>query len=121
MAQDEARDLRHNHIGPEHLLRGLLREGTGVAAQVLADFGVTREKAERTEWTGPGKIPFTREAKQSLEQALRESLKLGHDFVGTEHILLGVAPHVGLDADAVREAVIAKLGGPAVFGSPKSK
>jgi len=130
LAQEEARRLRHNYIGTEHLLLGLVREGDGVAAIALASLDISLETVrERVEQTiGPSRspllqhIPFTPRAKEVLELALREALELGHDHIGTEHILLGlvregegVASQVlvalGADLDRVREAVIGMLRG----------
>jgi ATP-dependent Clp protease ATP-binding subunit ClpC len=99
LAQDEARALRHNYIGTEHLLLGLLREEIGLAAQVLAVFDVTieevRARVARLVGMGDdvaaGQIPFTPPAKQVLELALREALAIGHNSIGTEHLLLGLA------------------------------
>jgi ATP-dependent Clp protease ATP-binding subunit ClpC len=99
MAQEEARALRHNYIGTEHLLLGLLREDSGVAAQVLESLGVTVEevRAQVAEIVGEGdevttgQIPFTPRAKKVLELSLREALSLGHNYIGTEHLLLGLA------------------------------
>jgi ATP-dependent Clp protease ATP-binding subunit ClpC len=97
LAQDEARQLHHNYIGTEHLLLGLLGE-EGIAAEALGRFGVslagTREDVKATIGLGKapvsGHIPFTPRAKKTLELALREALQLHHNFIGTEHILLGV-------------------------------
>jgi ATP-dependent Clp protease ATP-binding subunit ClpA len=98
LAQDEARRLQHNYIGTEHILLGLLGEPTGVAFRVLDGHGMTLEGV-RQEVTGvvglgkeePGKhIPFTPRAKKTLELSLREAVALRHDFIGTEHILLGL-------------------------------
>jgi ATP-dependent Clp protease ATP-binding subunit ClpC len=135
LAQDEARALGHNHIGTEHLLLGLIREEQGLAVRVLSDLGVTlnemRVEVERITGRGEavetGQIPFTPRAKKVLELSLRESLSLGHNYIGTEHLLLGlvrdregVAAQIlaarGLDADRVRDAVIERLGGPAAVG-----
>jgi hypothetical protein len=98
LAQEEARLLAHNYIGTEHVLLGLLREGTSVGARALTSFDVTLEAArnEVASRTGSGgqppfgHIPFTPRAKQVLEYALREALALGHNYIGTEHILLGL-------------------------------
>lgn len=129
LAQEEARSLRHNYIGTEHLLLGLLREGEGVAAQVLASLGVAldgaREQVEGIvgygeEETG-GQAPFTPRSKKVLELALRESMQLGHNYIGTEHLLLGltresegVAAHVlgnlDVDPDRVWREVVRMLG-----------
>ena len=98
LAQEEARTLQHNYIGTEHLLLGLIREGEGVAAKALAAKGVTLEDTRKQveEMIGKGNaapnghIPFTPHAKQVLELSLREALQLGHSYIGTEHILLGL-------------------------------
>ena len=98
LAQEEARALQHNYIGTEHLLLGLIREGEGVAAKALASKGVeldaTRKQVEEMIGKGNaapnGHIPFTPHAKQVLELSLREALQLGHSYIGTEHILLGL-------------------------------
>ena len=125
-AQDEARALGHDCIGTEHLLLGLLREEEGSAARVLASLGVdtdtVRELVGRGDAVATGMIPFTPPAKKSLELALRESLELGHTYVGTEHLLLAlmhedesVAARIlldlGLDAERVRAATIDDLSG----------
>ena len=123
-AQDEARTLRHNYIGTEHLLLGLLREEDGVAARVLdgLDVDLDRARSEVAQIIGEGdmvregEIPFTPRAKKVLELALREALSLGHNYIGTEHFLLAVAREndgvaaqvllsLGVDAEAVRDAV----------------
>jgi ATP-dependent Clp protease ATP-binding subunit ClpC len=125
LAQDEARALKHNYIGTEHLLLGLLREDEGLAARVLESLDITveevRAQVERVVGRGDepltGQIPFTPRAKKVLELALREALVLGHNYIGTEHILLGiirenegVAARILLDFNAdpekVRDAVI---------------
>ena len=133
LAQEEARGLRHNYIGTEHLLLGLLREEEGLAANALErlDVGVERARAQVIRIVGPGQevtsgqIPFTPRAKRVLELALRESKSLGHDYIGTEHILLGLANEnegvaarillVDFDAgpEAIRREVMALLSGPA--------
>jgi ATP-dependent Clp protease ATP-binding subunit ClpC len=97
-AQGEART--HERIGTEHILLGLLREQEGLAARVLASFGVTSEqaRAEVLQTLGPGEepigglrqIPFSPEAKMVLQHSLREALSLGHNYIGTEHLLLGL-------------------------------
>jgi ATP-dependent Clp protease ATP-binding subunit ClpC len=97
LAQEEARGLNHNYIGTEHLLLGLLDPG-GIAAQALVRFGMTaagtREEVKARVGVGSqppkGRIPFTPRAKKVLELALREALKLSHNYIGTEHILLGL-------------------------------
>jgi ATP-dependent Clp protease ATP-binding subunit ClpA len=98
LAQEEARRLQHNYIGTEHLLLGLLAEPGGVAATALAPFGMTAEvvREDVLRIIGPGKkepsghIPFTPRAKKCLELSLREALQLGHNYIGTEHLLLGL-------------------------------
>ena len=98
LAQEEARRLQHNYIGTEHILLGLLGEPTGVAFRVLDDHGMTLEgvRQEVTDVVGLGKeepgkhIPFTPRAKKTLELSLRDAVALRHDFIGTEHILLGL-------------------------------
>jgi ATP-dependent Clp protease ATP-binding subunit ClpC len=121
LAQDEARALKHNYIGTEHLLLGLLREEEGLAARVLESFDITveevREQVKRLvgqgdEEIGTGQIPFTPRAKKVLELALSEALSLGHNYIGTEHVLLGVvrenqgvAARILLDFDADAETI----------------
>jgi ATP-dependent Clp protease ATP-binding subunit ClpA len=120
-AQEDARSLGHNYIGTEHLLLGLLRVEEGVAARVLTSLGVThdgiRDQVARIVGTGDsdrgeGQIPFTPRAKRVLELALREALSIGHDYIGTEHILLGlarendgVAARILLDFDVSAERI----------------
>ena len=106
LAQDEARALRHDHIGTEHLLLGLMREEPGVAARVLHEAGVhvdtvraeVRKVAAGNDAPSPGPIPFSPGAKAALEAGLHEALDVGHSFIGTEHILLGILrnpePHI---------------------------
>jgi len=125
LAQDEARALKHNYIGTEHLLLGLLGVAEGLAARVLASLNITAAevRAEVVQIVGAGdevaegKIPFTPRTKRVLELALREALSLGHNYVGTEHLLLGLvrenegfAARIlnGFDADAekVRDGII---------------
>src|SRR6266511_504052 len=131
LAQDEARALKHNYIGTEHLLLGLLREEEGLAARVLESLDITVEevRAQVARIVGQGdevttgQIPFTPRAKKVLELALREALSLGHNYIGTEHILLGlvrenegVAARILLDfdadADKIRNEIIRMLSGP---------
>ena len=98
LAQEEARRLQHNYIGTEHVLLGLLGESDGLAFRVLQGYGIslegTREEVKAVVGTGratiSGHIPFTPRAKKTLELALREALQLHHNYIGTEHILLGV-------------------------------
>jgi ATP-dependent Clp protease ATP-binding subunit ClpC len=97
-AQEEARTFNHNYIGTEHLLLGLIREGEGVASKALTAVGIelemVREELDRRVGRGAsqpkGHIPFTPRAKKVLEFSLREALKLGHNYIGTEHVLLGL-------------------------------
>jgi ATP-dependent Clp protease ATP-binding subunit ClpC len=130
LAQAEALALKHNYIGTEHILLGLLREEEGLGARVLESFDITltdaRAQVERIVGQGDevtaGQIPFTPRAKKVLELALRESLSLGHNYVGTEHILLGivrenegVAARILLDyadAEEIRTEIIRMLSGP---------
>jgi ATP-dependent Clp protease ATP-binding subunit ClpA len=110
LAQEEARRMQHNYIGTEHILLGLFGEPDGVAARVLTGFGMSLEAArqEVLAMIGPGKtaptghIPFTPRAKKVLELALREALALHHNYIGTEHILLGVIR----EADGVGAQII---------------
>src|SRR5918996_1932747 len=102
LAQEEARMLNHNYIGTEHILLGLLHEGHGVAANALESLGVpldgVRKEVEeiigRGETAASGHIPFTPRAKKVLELSLREALELGHNYIATEHILLGLVREV---------------------------
>src|SRR5215211_1489235 len=131
LAQEEARTLKHNYIGTEHILLGLLREEEGLAARVLESLDITVERVRSQvvrivgsgEEVTSGQIPFTPRAKKVLELALREALSLGHNYIGTEHILLGlvrenegVAARILLDFDAdsdkIRNEVIRMLSGP---------
>jgi len=98
LAQEEARLLNHNYIGTEHILLGLLGEPESIGGKVLGDFGLTREgeredverRVGRGKSSQAGHIPFTPRAKKTLELSLREALTLGHNYIGTEHILLGL-------------------------------
>ncbi|MGB0873528.1 MAG: Clp protease N-terminal domain-containing protein, partial [Solirubrobacterales bacterium] len=131
LAQEEARTLKHNYIGTEHILLGLLREEEGLAARVLESLDITVERVRAQvvrivgsgEEVTSGQIPFTPRAKKVLELALREALSLGHNYIGTEHILLGlvrenegVAARILLDFDAdsekIRNEVVRMLSGP---------
>jgi hypothetical protein len=103
LASDDARELGHGYIGPEHILLGLAHEGHGVGAMVLTSLAITEEgirrqieeAAGRGEHAPAGHIPFTSCAKSALERAVRESLLLGHDYIATEHLLLGIAGDSG--------------------------
>ena len=114
LAQTEARRLDHNYIGTEHILLGLIREGEGVAAEALKSLRISldpvRQQVEeiigRGQETLQGHIPFTPRAKKVLELSLRESLQLGHNYIGTEHILLGLIR----EGDGVAAQVLVRLG-----------
>ena len=142
LAQEEARMLNHNYIGTEHILLGLIHEGEGVAAKALESLGISldavRQQVEEIIGQGQqapsGHIPFTPRAKKVLELSLREALQLGHNYIGTEHILLGliregdgvaaqVLVKLGADLNRVRQQVIQLLHGyqgkePASAGTP---
>ena len=123
-AQEEAGQLGHGHIGTEHFLLGLLAEADGVAARALESLGVglqpARDQLEAESGRGPAErahLPFTPEAKRTLEFSLREALQLGHDYIGTEHILLALVrdsatggarmlTELGATPDAVRQRVL---------------
>ena len=130
LAQEEARLLNHNYIGTEHILLGLIHEGEGVAAKALESLGISleavRQQVEEIIGQGgsspSGHIPFTPRAKKVLELSLREALQLGHNYIGTEHILLGliregegvaaqVLVKLGADLSRVRQQVIQLLSG----------
>jgi ATP-dependent Clp protease ATP-binding subunit ClpC len=141
LAQEEARMLNHNYIGTEHILLGLIHEGQGVAARALEALGISLEQVRKDveELIGeggsdsPSHIPFTPRAKKVLELALREALQLGHNYIGTEHILLGlvregegvgaqVLRHRGASLDAIRVEVSSLLTGyqeEAATGTPE--
>ena len=114
LAQEEARMLNHSSIGTEHILLGLIREGEGVAAKALESLGIIQEAVRRQveeiigqgQQAPPGHIPFTPRAKKVLELSLREALQLGHNYIGTEHILLGLIR----EGDGVAAQVLVKLG-----------
>jgi ATP-dependent Clp protease ATP-binding subunit ClpC len=129
LAQEEARMLSHDYIGTEHILLGLIHEGEGVAATALESLGISletvRQQVEEIIGRGreapSGHIPFTPRAKKVLELSLREALQLGHNYIGTEHILLGliregngvaaqVLVKLGADLSTVRQQVISLLG-----------
>ena len=130
LAQDEARALKHNYIGTEHILLGLLREEEGLAARVLESLDITVEevRAQVARIVGQGdevttgQIPFTPRAKKVLDLALREALSLGHNHIGPEHILLGLVREndgvgarilldLGAGAEKVRGEIIRMLSG----------
>jgi len=130
LAQEEARMLNHNYIGTEHILLGLIHEGEGVAAKALESLNISleavRQQVEEIIGQGQaaptGHIPFTPRAKKVLELSLREALQLGHNYIGTEHILLGliregegvaaqVLQKLGADLNRVRQTVIQILSG----------
>jgi prophage maintenance system killer protein len=136
-SQEEARSLRHGYIGTEHLLLGLLRQDSGVAAQALRAAGASPEAARqevldiigRGRQVPHGHIPFTPRAKKVLQLSLREARQLGHLYIGTEHLLLGllcegqgvacqVLTRLGADADTIREHVAELSGQPEVPGGP---
>jgi ATP-dependent Clp protease ATP-binding subunit ClpC len=145
LAQEEARMLNHNYIGTEHILLGLIHEGEGVAAKALESLGISldavREQVQEIIGQGQqapsGHIPFTPRAKKVLELSLREALQLGHNYIGTEHILLGliregegvaaqVLVKLGADLNRVRQQVIQLLSGyqgkePATAGGPAAE
>jgi ATP-dependent Clp protease ATP-binding subunit ClpC len=115
LAQEEARLLSHNYIGTEHILLGIVHEGNGVAAQALESLNISLERVrqEVVAIVGRGKkepsghIPFTPRAKKVLELSLREALQLGHNYIGSEHILLGLLR----EGEGVAAQVLARLGG----------
>ena len=130
LAQEEARMLNHNYIGTEHILLGLIHEGEGVAAKALESLNISleavRQQVEEIIGQGQaaptGHIPFTPRAKKVLELSLREALQLGHNYIGTEHILLGliregegiaaqVLQKLGADLNRVRQTVVQLLSG----------
>ena len=131
LAQEEARGLNHNYIGTEHILLGLIHEGEGIAARGLESLGISLESVRQEvvaiigqgQQSPSGHIPFTPRAKKVLELSLREALQLGHNYIGTEHILLGliregegvaaqVLQRLGAELQKVRQTVIQLLSGP---------
>jgi hypothetical protein len=114
LAQDEARMLNHDYIGTEHILLGLIHEGQGVAARALESLGISLEAVRQQvqeiigqgQQPPPGHIPFTPRAKKVLELSLREAQELDHNYIGTEHILLGLIR----EGEGVAAQVLAKLG-----------
>jgi ATP-dependent Clp protease ATP-binding subunit ClpC len=131
-ASDEARSLGHDYIGGEHILLGLLREGDGIAARVLVSLGITHQSARThlvcsigsRESPTTGQIPFASSAVESLERATAEADSMSHGFIGTEHVLLGLAgvgdetvhavlAELGSSAEQIRAKVLALLSGSA--------
>ncbi len=122
LAQSEARRLNEDHVGPQHLLLGVLMAEHATARAVLAPLGVEPEGVRRgavaTAAVNAGvpqrHIPFSEDAKKVLEDSLRESLALGHTYIGTEHIVLGLLddPALDLDVGAVRAAIMRRLDSP---------
>jgi len=129
LAQEEARLLNHDYIGTEHILLGLIHEGEGVAATALESLGISLEAVRQQvqeivgqgELAPSGHVPFTSRAKKVLELSLREAKRLGHNYIGTEHILLGlvregegvgaqVLVNLGADLKGTRQAVVSLLG-----------
>src|SRR5919197_6104267 len=139
LAQEESRMLNHDYIGTEHILLGLIHEGEGIAAQAIESLeislGAVRREIEdvigRGQAAPTGHIPFTPRAKKVLELSLREALQLKHNYIGTEHILLGVLREgegvaaqvlvkLGARLDEVRQRVIGLLSGAEVMGTKKT-
>ncbi len=130
LAKEEAKRFNHDYIGTEHILLGLIKEGEGVASAVLQNLGLSPEKIrleiEKLVKTGPstvvsGDIPFTPKAKKVIELAMEEARNLGHNYIGTEHLLLGliregegvasqVLVNMDMDLNKVRRAVMELLG-----------
>jgi ATP-dependent Clp protease ATP-binding subunit ClpA len=130
LAQEDARALKHDYVGTEHILLGLIHQGEGVAAQALESLGISlegvRQQVEEIIGQGQqapsGRIPFTQRAKKVLDLSMREALQLGHNYIGTEHILLGliregegvaaqVLVRLGADLDWARQQVVQMLAG----------
>ena len=138
LAQEEARMLKHDYIGTEHILLGLIQEGDGVAARALQSLGITQEEVRQQvegiigqgqQPPAGGHIPFTPPAKKALQLSLREAMQFGHSYIGTEHILLGliregegpaaqVLVRLGADLNRVRQQVIQLLQGYQGSGEP---
>jgi ATP-dependent Clp protease ATP-binding subunit ClpC len=136
LAQHEARTLDHDYIGTEHILLGLIDEGQGVATTALTSMGISLEEMRQAARDSIGRgaqpresghIPFTPQAKKVLELSLRESMQLGHDYIGTEHILLALIredggaaqllARAGVDLDRARQQVVELLYGHREAGS----
>ncbi|MEW6424700.1 MAG: ATP-dependent Clp protease ATP-binding subunit [Bacillota bacterium] len=139
LAQEEARRLNYPYVGTEHLLLGLIREGEGVAAKALGSLGIETEKVrsmveemvEKVQGPVPAEMTLTPRAKRVLELAVDEARRMGHNYVGTEHLLLGliregegvaaqVLTSLGADADKVRQVVLQMLGGVPLAGQPQA-
>ena len=140
LAQEEARVLNHEYVGTEHILLGLIREDGGVAAQALESLGISEEAARRQVeeivgrgGTGPagGHLPFTPRGKKVLQRSLREAIALGHGYVGTEHILLGliredegaatrVLNGLGVDPNRIRQQVIRLVSARQIHEEPRT-
>ncbi len=135
LAQHEARTLDHDYIGTEHILLGLIDEGRGVATTALTSMGISLEEMRQAVQDSIGRgaqppesghIPFTPQAKKVLELSLRESMRLGHEYIGTEHILLALIregggaaqllARAGVDLDRARQQVVELLYGPREAG-----
>ena len=132
LAKEEAARLKHDYVGPEHILLGLLREGTGVAVAVIKSLGLSliklKKEIENSLTTGTGvvlleELPFTPKAKKALELAIEEASGMSHNYVGTEHLLLGVIKEgesiaskilesAGVTLERAREISVELLGGP---------
>ncbi len=139
LAREEATRLNHDYIGPEHLLLGLIRVGEGVAAEALRSLGLDletiRREVEKEVQSGPsqltiGEIPFTPRSKKVIELAMDEARGMGHNYIGTEHLLLGlmreeegiaarVLQNLGIDLKKVREITMELLGGGGGAGEPQ--
>lgn len=134
-AQNAAREMKHNYIGTEHILLGLIREEEGLAARVLDGLEVTRPRIEKVvleqvgegEEVSAGQIPFTPRAKAALELGLREALALAHSYIGTEHLLLGlirepdsraqrILEQLEISPETIRDEVVRMLSGPGYKG-----
>src|ERR1700761_5371945 len=141
LAREEASSFHHDHVGTEHILLALIREGSGTAGTALASLGLTEEAARQRveEMTGRGQqdpphghIPFTLKGKKALELSLREAIALGNNFIGTEHILLGllraeddvsiqILSRVGTDPASVRQEVIRRVHARRIEAEPAAR
>jgi hypothetical protein len=113
LAEEEARRLDNNYVGPEHILLGIIREDEGIAAKTLKALDISHVQVERGERAPAGHIPFSPHTKKVLELSLREALRLGHGYVGTGHILLGLVREgtqaLGVEPNLVHYAVIQQM------------